>query len=252
MAVQGLRDEAGAPDYARTVLVGRGYKSYSLDSFTPTGETGNHEDSWVSQTNGEHVDLAVRHRLPGDAPTQVAGAELHTVYSLPAMGFSFQLASAEVIVWPVGTAAFEDLADWQTYVDLPSTCGIRLRNAYPRSTTYARIHQGRPAPGAEGTVIASTITTFGDGNDAPNVPQHARILLGALSDYITTDGEYSIEVVTVTPFNRGGTEAPCAHHLPDRLERRSVATRRHVSALRRMRNESDSNRRRRALARRRG
>lgn len=206
VTVAGLREEGTVPEYARTVLVGRGYDMYSLGSFTPTGETGYYEDSWVAQTNGEFVDSAVMQRLPGSSLTRVAGAETYSVFTRPETGSSFQLATAEVIVWPVAVAAFEGIEEGKTYSDLPAQSRVILRDAYPRSTTYARIHKGRPEPGAEGTVISSTMTRFGSGGDESVVPQDATIPIGSLSDYITTEGEYTIEVMTVTPFNKGTPE----------------------------------------------
>ena len=205
--VRGLLTGDLIPSYAKTILVGAGYKCYSPITFTPTGDAGNYADSWVYRTNGTFTDAAVIQRIPGGSPTLAVGAESFSAYIIPGSGTNLgQLATAEVIVWPVAIAAIEGIEAGKTYSSLPQNGTVVLRYAYPRSTTYAQIYKGPQQLGTAGMTIPSTIKTYGSNGDNSEVPQNATMPIEPLSTFIKEGGEYTIEVLTITPFNHGAPE----------------------------------------------
>ena len=55
-------------------------------------------------------------------------------------------------------------------------------------------------------MIPSTVVRLGSQPGEENVPQNRTITLGSLSDFIDEDGDYTIEVMSATPFNSGAPE----------------------------------------------
>ncbi len=204
--VSGLLDGESVPDYARTIYLGRRYKLYSPEAYTPNGVQGDYEDVQLFQSNGTFTDSIVQ-RLPATKPKRAVGEETFTAYVHPdADPSAAELASGTVIVWPAGTATINGIYSGATYNGTPSNASITLEDAYPRSTTHAQIYKGPDALGTQGEVLEETVRTYGTGDNIPDVPQNTQIPLSDLGKYITEDGEYTIGVYTVTPFYNGAHE----------------------------------------------
>jgi hypothetical protein len=90
----------------------------------------------------------------------------------------------------------ENLEEGKRYMDLPSDARVTLKDLYPDSVTYAQIYQGAPQLGRIGTVIGSSVVSFNT-----YAPQNAVVPLTLLPTDLGEDGTYTIEVLTVTPFN---------------------------------------------------
>lgn len=205
--VSGMLEGDLIPDYAKSVLVGRSYKLYSPNTYTPTGEEGEYANSHVFRSNGTFTDPAILQRLPVASPTRAVGVEITTAYTRPEAGTALgELASAEVIVWPVATASIDNLQEGATYFRMPRLVSITLRDAYPRSTTYAQIYKGHESLGTQGTVLPHTVTQYGHLENSSELPQNTWVALGDLSSHVPDEGEYTIEVLTITPFNNGVPE----------------------------------------------
>jgi hypothetical protein len=211
--IKGLMEAVGTPDYAKVVRVVRGYKRYSPLTYSATGESGIYQGTHLFTSNGTHTESSVYQQLPDGVPTQAMGAEFFSAFLLPeADPAQAELARAEVIVLPAANVAINGLANGMTYKTLPNNTSITLLNAYPRSTVYAQIYKGEARLGTVGEVIPGTGRTFTTRPGDPNVPQHASIALSFedIVDTIREDGTYTIEVMTVTPF-QGGVPERLAH-----------------------------------------
>src|SRR5690606_28346027 len=74
---------------------------------------------------------------------------------------------------------------------------------YPDSVTYVQIYMGEPELGRVGTVIVSSVVYFNT-----YAPQNAVVPLTVPDAALGTDGTYTSEVLTVTPFDT---------HVPERV-----------------------------------
>lgn len=209
ISVSGMLTGATDPGYTKTVLTTRGYKLFSPVTQAPSGVADNYSRMQDLYANGTYSS-EVYQQLPGASPTAAMGAENITAWIQPAAGsISRQLAVAEVLIWPVASATITGITEGERYLGFPQSGVMTLVNLYPRSTTYAQIYKGRQTLGTTGTIIPNTITSYGAGSEAPLQPQSttvSTISLDTVSDVLKEDGVYTIEILTVTPFNNGAPE----------------------------------------------
>ncbi len=206
-------DSPDVPAYAKSVQVARSYKLYDSSTYLPTGQGGDYADSFTFRTNGTFVDNAILPRLPGERPTKTAGEESFTVYLHPGSGVpQSELGKATVQIWPVADGVIEGIEQGKTYLDVPQSGSIALRDLYPKSVTYAQVYRGPQQTGIEGIPLPSTVVAFDT-----YAPQNARLTLADLEQAADDDGLYTIEVLTITPFNDGAPELLA--HVTFRLKR---------------------------------
>lgn len=198
--VSGLLSAPTDADYTKSVVVGRGYIEYSLANYSATTSSATyHSDQWVTQTNGAWSDTRA-HSLPGDSTDKAAGAEIISVFLHPDSGLDYRLASAEVLIMPTATASIDNIFSGQVFRTAPTGGEITVTDAYPRSTTYARIYKGgTDDSSASATTISGTSKTV----NGTNKPQSFTLSYGNLQAYLPTDGLYTMQVVTLTPFEEG-------------------------------------------------
>jgi hypothetical protein len=178
---------------------------YPPVTFAQTGETGVCPDSKVYYANGTHTITNNSQQLPGELATNAVGAETFTASIQSASGAALnQLASAEVVVWPVASAALIGIESGQRYFGFPKTNNNIITNAYPTSTTYAQIYKGQESLGTVGIVIPDSTREFD--TDTPQNATISSLELESLSEQLPDDGIYTVEVLTVTPFNGGAPE----------------------------------------------
>lgn len=193
-----------APEYAKKLQVRRSYRTYDPVLHVPTAVSlaGEYSDSFVFRQNGTFTDNAILQRLPADQPTKAVGEETFTAYTHPDAGtIQSQLASATVQVWPVATATVSGIDETRTYLAAPVTGALSLADLYPKSVTYVQVYHGAPELGKTGTVLPSSVLSY-DTNES----QNAILPLSDLALGVTTDGLYTLEVLTITPFNTGRPE----------------------------------------------
>jgi len=190
------------PDYLKKVQVTRGYKLYDAATYSPIGSYANYADSFQFRENGTFTDNAILQRLPGERPTKAVGEESFTVFLHPdANSLQSELAKATVTIWPVAEGRIEGIEEGKTYLALPPVGSVIVRDLYPKSVTYAQIYKGKQAIGTVGSPMPSTVLSYDT-----HTPQNAQLALNDLESMVTEDGEYTIEVLTVTPFNNGAPE----------------------------------------------
>jgi len=202
ITIAGMSNAATVPDYLKKVQVGRSYKLYNPTTYAATGTAGTYADSFLFHENGTFTDNAILQRLPAQRPTKAVGEESFTVYMHPDAGaVQSELAKATVTIWPVAEGAIQGIQEGKVYNDAPQEGSITLRDLYPKSVTYAQIYKGKQAIGSVGVPVPSTVLSYNT-----HAPQNAQLALSGLGALLTDDGDYTIEVLTITPFNGGAPE----------------------------------------------
>ncbi len=191
------------PPFARQVRVARSFVLHSATDYTPTNEGGEYAGIQTFTQNGVFVENNRFQSLPFDRPTKAVGCETFMMYLDPSPGSSNrqELSSATVQIWPVAEVQFEELENNRIYNFIPSSARIHVSDLYPQSITYAQIYPGGYAPGTVGTPMPDTIVSYNS-----HVPQNVILSLSDMEQLVTDDGEYSVEVLTIAPFNGGAPE----------------------------------------------
>lgn len=185
----------------RVVSLEQSYKLYHPTIFLPAGNgagEGRYSTGLELSLNGTFGLSQVYQQLPGGLATQSTGEETFSAYvKTGTSGERARIGSATIQVWPVARAEIKNIPEPARYLDIPSNIQVSLVNLYPDSVTYARIYPGPQRLGADGSIIASTVLSYDTYS-----PQTAVVPVSGLDPFIKADGIYTIEVVTVTPFNK--------------------------------------------------
>jgi hypothetical protein len=199
------------------VTMARTYKLYDRTLHIPaengTGQ-GIYDQGFEFNKNGTFTLPAIYQHLPGDSPTRAIGEESFTA-SVKLGDSRAVVGSSTIQIWPVCNAQIEGLEAGKTYQEAPAEARVVLTDLYPDSVTYAQIYPGPPRLGTVGTKLPSSafsINTF--------APQNAVVPLADISEGFGEDGTYTIEVMTITPFN---------HRQPERIAHLSFELKRSIS-----------------------
>lgn len=110
-----------------------------------------------------------------------------------------EIASATVRIWPVfhdGIITASDVPlDGKRVTGAPSSIELKGQDLYPKSDTYVVI------TGPNGTAILDKLIASYDGEE----PEDLNVILSSedWADKVAMDGEYTVEVLTETPFFEG-------------------------------------------------
>ncbi|WAC18065.1 hypothetical protein OVA24_12540 [Luteolibacter sp. SL250] len=199
------------------VTMARSYKLYERTLHIPaengTGQ-GTYDQGFEFSKNGTFSLPGIYQNLPGEFPTKAMGEESFTA-TVKLGDARATVGSATIQIWPVCTAVIEGIEPGKTYQEAPPEARVTLTDLYPDSVTYAQIYRGPPALGTTGTKLPSSafsINTF--------APQNAVVPLADIADGFGEDGTYTIEVLTITPFN---------HRQPERIAYVSFELKRTIS-----------------------
>ncbi|HCN75563.1 MAG TPA: hypothetical protein DIT13_00030 [Verrucomicrobiales bacterium] len=157
--------------------------------------------------NGAQSLSPLYHELPSASLSGGCGEQIYTFIRYAADGVPDTiLAQPKIEVWPVATASIENVTAGQVFLDRIPSIIVRLNHLYPDSRTYVQLYTGTQALGTAGTLINGTERRFGRHynpeleEEPTNVPQTLSISMEDLSNYAATDGIYTLEVITETPF----------------------------------------------------
>jgi len=192
----GMELPAGAP---RTVSIEQSYKLYHPTLYLPATNgsgQGRYSTGLELSSNGIFTIPGIYQKLPGYQPTRATGEETFKAFvKTGSSGAQTAIGSATIQIWPVSKAAIQGIPADARFTSIPTGIQAELTNLYPDSITYARIYSGEPRLGADGSTIGSSVISHNTYS-----PQNAVVPVTGLEDYVTTDGKYTIEVVTITPF----------------------------------------------------
>jgi hypothetical protein len=104
-------------------------------------------------------------------------------------------------VWPIADVEILGLDENAKITRSLPNLTINLTDLYPDSTTSVQIYKGNQALGTEGAQIEGSRISFNS-----IVPQNAQILVRNWDSYAVDDGVYTVEVITLTPFDNRAPE----------------------------------------------
>ena len=134
--------------------------------------------------------------VPGANRSKVRGEERFSLFSLPDyQAPASQLASQTIQIWPVADGTIAGITQNQLIrFSLPQVTLI-LNDLYPNSTTYAQVYRGDPQLGTVGIVVPGSGLVIND-----STPQSRVLNLTKYDTIFDSDGRWTMEILTVTPF----------------------------------------------------
>ena len=210
--ITGMSSDPSAQEAARRVRFLRHVQSYGT---TGTGvgidrsQATLHTQSFMDN-NGIFTTSYALTAIPAANLAKVRGEERFSVFSLEDyQAPASQLASKYVQVWPVADGTISGIANgaWLRF-DAP-TLTFTMNDLYPDSRTYAQIYPGPAVLGTQGTVIPGSALIIYD-----TVPHNRTLVVTDWDEVIRQSGQYTIELLTVTPF---GTDR--LHHVTFNINR---------------------------------
>lgn len=131
--------------------------------------------------------------IPGSDRTKIRGEERFSVFSLPDyQAPATQLASQFVQIWPVADGLITGITEGQLVrFKLPQVT-LTLNDLYPSSTTFARIYQTGKTP----LIVPGSSLLLNE-----TVPQNRVLTLSNWDSIFDADGDWTLELVTMAPFD---------------------------------------------------
>lgn len=199
-AVRNLADPEDPRGGITKTVMERDFKVYHPDLHVPfpngSGQ-GTYSEAYEFSKNGDFTDATIYGALPFERPTKMIGEESFVAkVPLNDDGREVNIASATIQIWPMCEASVEGIEQGKRYLGVPPEARVVFKDLYPDSVAYAQIYKGSPSLGRTGQVIGSSVISFNT-----YAPQSPVVPLILEEDDLTGDGTYTIEVLTVTPFN---------------------------------------------------
>jgi hypothetical protein len=141
-------------------------------------------------------------KLESDVFFKERGEEIFRAFALPDANLDWlQIASGRIQVWPIADVVITGMSPGAKITRSLPDLTINLTDLYPDSTTTVQIYKGTQALGTTGTLIEGSRVSFNS-----IVPQDSQILVRSWDRYAPDDGTYTLEVITVTPFDNRAPE----------------------------------------------
>lgn len=169
--------------------------------------------------NGNVTQNFAYHNLPlaaGADATKACGEEQLILYQYPILNpdnsvamAAAPIAKATIVVYPAGSAQITGITEGQVVNAAFPFTSLTYQDMYPDSLTYCQIYNGPQVLGTVGTVVVGSERALGSfavpAQPSADVPQNAQIAIN-LAVLCPTNGQYTLEVITKTPFNGGAAE----------------------------------------------
>ena len=198
ITLSGLRNGALDPEPSKSVKFFRHVQSYGVAG---TGVGIDRDQATLLtqssiMTNGTQTLTYALNSIPGGNRSKIRGEERFSVFSLEDyQAEESQLASQYIQVWPVADGTISGISNNQMIkFNLPSLT-LALNDLYPNSTTYAQVYKGNPVLGTTGTIVPGSAIVIND-----SIPQNRVLSLTKFDGVFTSDGRWTMELVTLTPF----------------------------------------------------
>ena len=200
ISISGLSADQTAQLAARQVKLLRHYQSYPATSDGSNIDRSQailHSQSSLSANGTYNLEYSQTNLPPVNGSfLKTKGEERFSVYSLQD-GASPEtlLASGFIQVWPVATVTVDGITTNTDIKAKAPNITVNLTDLYPDSVTYAQVYPGPPVLGTVGTTIpgASLIVKQA-------VPRNGQLFVWDWDSSITSDGQWTMEVLTTTPF----------------------------------------------------
>jgi hypothetical protein len=198
VTVSGLRTEASAPTASKSVKLLRHVQSYGVGG---TGVGLNRSQATLLNqvslvNNAIHRLSYTVTSIPGADRTKVRGEERFSAFSLEDyQAPASQLSSMHVQIWPVADGTITGIASNQLIRFKLPQITLTLNDLYPDSRTYAQVYKGSPVLGTQGAVVPGASLIVYEA-----VPQSRVLTVNNWDAVVTSDGIWTLELLTTTPF----------------------------------------------------
>lgn len=198
IAVNGLLSGATVPLSSTMVKFLRHVQSYGAGG---TGENLDRTQATLKlQThlvaNGVQTLTYALTSVPGPNLAKLRGEERFSVFSLEDyQAPENQIASQFIQIWPVADGAIGGLTQNQLVRFTFPQVTLTMNDLYPSSTTYAQVYRGNAQLGTTGKIVPGSALALQE-----SVPQNRILTLKNYDTVFDTDGRWTMELVTSTPF----------------------------------------------------
>jgi len=198
VTLSGLLNGATDPEPSKSVKFLRHVQSYGV------GGTGvgidRSQATLLSQssitTNGTQTLTYALTSIPGANRSKIRGEERFSVFSLEDyQAPESQIAAQFIQVWPVADGTISGIANNQSIKFTLPAVTLALNDLYPFSTTYAQVYKGNPVLGTSGEIVPGSALVIND-----SIPVSRVLSLTNYDSVFTSDGRWTMEILTVTPF----------------------------------------------------
>jgi len=205
--VSGLLSGPSDPVASKSVKLLRHVQSYGAGG---TGININRSQATLfSQasitTNGTQTLTYALNSVPGADRSKIRGEERFSIFSLEDTRTSpeglvytvaeTQISSKFIQIWPVADASISGIDQNQVFRFAMPPVTLTLNDLYPDSTTYAQVYQGDAQLGKIGEIVPGSSLVVAD-----SLPQNRVLILNDYDAVFTTDGLWTMEILTATPF----------------------------------------------------
>ncbi len=199
LSLTGLLAAAGAPEASKSVNLLHHFQSYGTAG-TGVGidrSQATLEGQTSMNQNGTTTLTYTVNSIPGADRAKIRGEERFSFFSLTDYQVPpSQLASQFIQIWPVADGSIAGITDNQLIRFAMPMITFTVSDVYPGSSVYAQAYQGAPALGTVGAVIPGSAKNY----HSQNVPVNHLESVNKYDAVFTTDGQWTIELVTETPF----------------------------------------------------
>ena len=196
--VGGLIAGSGTPEAAGAVKLLRHVQSYGkggTDAGIDRSDATLLTQSLVTQNGTLSLEYPIN-GIPAEDLAKTTGEERFSVFTLADGSFGeAQIASRHIQIWPVADGRIEGISMGQKIRYQAPQLIITLNDLYPESQTYTQVYPGDAVLGTEGTIISGTSVNVSD-----VAPKSRVLVVDNYNDVFTTDGRWTMEILTKTPF----------------------------------------------------
>ena len=196
--ISGLRTGVSDPEPSKSVKFLRHVQSYGVNGtgigIDRTQATLLTQSSVI--TNGTQNLTYSLTMIPGADRSKIRGEERFSIFSLEDyQAPASQLASKYIQIWPVADASISGITQNQLIRYSLPTVTLTLNDLYPSSTTYAQVYKGEVQSGMTGAIVPGSARDFKEA-----IPQSPTLVLTNYDSVFDSDGRWTMEIITVTPF----------------------------------------------------
>jgi len=195
--ISGLLSGSNVPDPSKSVKLLRHVQSYGtgVGAEIDRSQAILLTQAMVSNNGKLNLEYEVT-EIPGSNRSKVRGEERFSIYSLADyQAPESQLGQRYVQIWPVADGRIEGIEPDKVYRHRLPAVNVTVNDLYPDSRTYVQVYPGEPRLGEEGTIIPGSALILNE-----TVPQSRVLTLQGYEAAFQTDGRWTMELLTVTPF----------------------------------------------------
>lgn len=194
--VADLDTSPGAPEAAKKLLLDHdlAVSKKAVPASSTLGDSFDFEQRFLER-NGVGSIRFPGSNIPGTDPFTDSGMEYFNLYALPDGDVAeLQLSEAQIQIWPMSRASFEGIDSSGSYKIVPAV-SVQLENLYPESETWVQVYRGPESVGTNGTRLSESVAIVNDVK-----PKNKTLSFRALNTVLNENGEWTLEVLTKTPF----------------------------------------------------